>query len=126
MPKIPLLDPEAEEVVRRLRRIGGQVQGLQRMIPEGRDCADVAQQVAAARAALDRVAIDLIAAGLENSVRMDVDGKSQAKPDLDRLRRAFLMLRYPRLMAQPAAKFLRVVENFDQVLRMGLDRLRFA
>jgi DNA-binding FrmR family transcriptional regulator len=90
---VRLLEPEAEGIVRRLRRVEGQVQGLQRMIAEGRDCAEVAQQVAAARAALDRVAIDVISAGLEKCMRMDVEGKTQAKPGMDRLRRAFLMLR---------------------------------
>ena len=84
---------QLDEILRRLRRVEGQVQGLQRMLTEGRDCADVAQQVAAARAALDRVAIDIIAAGMEKCVRMDLQGRPQARPNMDRLRRAFLMLR---------------------------------
>jgi DNA-binding FrmR family transcriptional regulator len=90
---LKLREPEVEEIVRRLRRVEGQVQGLQRMLAESRDCADVAQQVAAARAALDRVAIDLIAAGMEKCVKMDVEGKPQARANMDRLRKAFLMLR---------------------------------
>jgi DNA-binding FrmR family transcriptional regulator len=90
---VRLLEPEAEEILRRLRRVEGQIQGLQRMLTAGRDCADVAQQVAAARAALDRVAIDLIAAGMEKCVRMDAEGKPQGRASMDRLRRAFLMLR---------------------------------
>ena len=77
----------------RLRRVEGQVAGLQRMLAQGRDCADIAQQVAAARAALDRVAIDLIAAGLEQCVRMEAEGKPQAAGALAKLRQTFLMLR---------------------------------
>jgi DNA-binding FrmR family transcriptional regulator len=92
-PTLQLKDPEVDQIVRRLRRVEGQVQGLQRMLAEGRDCADVAQQVAAARAALDRVAIDLIAAGMEKCVRMDAAGKPQGRAGMDRLRRVFLMLR---------------------------------
>lgn len=92
-PTLQLKDPEVGQIVRRLRRVEGQVQGLQRMLAEGRDCADVAQQVAAARAALDRVAIDLIAAGMEKCVRMDAEGKPQGQAGMDRLRRVFLMLR---------------------------------
>jgi DNA-binding FrmR family transcriptional regulator len=92
-PALQLKDPEVEEILRRLRRVEGQVQGLQRMLTEGRDCADIAQQVAAARAALDRVAIDLIAAGMEKCVRMDAEGKPQARVNLDRLRKVFLMLK---------------------------------
>lgn len=77
----------------RMRRIEGQLRGLQRMLAEGRDCAEIAQQVAAARAALDRVAMDLIGAGLEQCVRMELDGKPQAQGTLRKLRRTFLMLR---------------------------------
>ncbi|MER3456077.1 MAG: cytoplasmic protein [candidate division GAL15 bacterium] len=77
----------------RLRRIEGQVRGLQRMLEEGRDCAEVAQQVAATRAALDRVAMDLIAAGLEQCVRLELAGKPQAQGALRKLQRSLLMLR---------------------------------
>ncbi|MDR5710164.1 MAG: metal-sensing transcriptional repressor [Armatimonadota bacterium] len=77
----------------RLRRIEGQVRGLQRMLEEGRDCTEVAQQVAAARAALDRVAMDLIAAGLEQCVRLELEGKPQAQRALRKLQRTLLMLR---------------------------------
>lgn len=77
----------------RIRRIEGQMRGLERMLVEGRDCAEIAQQVAAARAALDRVAMDLIGAGLEQCVRMELDGKPQAQGVLRRLQRTFLMLR---------------------------------
>jgi DNA-binding FrmR family transcriptional regulator len=92
-PALQIKEPEVDEIVRRLRRVEGQVQGLQRMLADGRDCADVAQQVAAARAALDRVAIDLIAAGMEKCVKMDIEGKPQARATMDRLRKVFLMLR---------------------------------
>lgn len=77
----------------RLRRIEGQVRGLQRMLEENRDCAEVAQQVAATRAALDRVAMDLIGAGLERCVRLELEGKPQAQGALRRLQRSLLMLR---------------------------------
>jgi CsoR family transcriptional regulator, copper-sensing transcriptional repressor len=44
----------------RLRKIEGQVRGLQRMIAEDRYCIDVVHQVAAARAALESVALGLV------------------------------------------------------------------
>ncbi len=51
------LDKAVEAAIQtRLRRIEGQIAGLQRMLATGRDCSDITQQVAAARAALDRVA----------------------------------------------------------------------
>jgi DNA-binding FrmR family transcriptional regulator len=77
----------------RLKRIEGQVRGLQRMLEEGRDCAEVAQQVAATRAALNRVAMDLVAAGLEQCVRLELQGKPQAEAALRKLQKTLLMLR---------------------------------
>ena len=94
MPATLRLDKEVATAVQaRLRRIEGQVAGLQRMIEGGRDCSEIAQQVAAARAALDRVAIDLISTGLEQCVRMELDGRPQASDALRKLKRTFLMLR---------------------------------
>jgi DNA-binding FrmR family transcriptional regulator len=88
------LDRGVETAIqRRLRRIEGQIAGLQRMLDTGRDCSEIAQQVAAARAALDRVAIDLVAAGLERCIRMELDGTPQAAAALDKLRKTFLMLK---------------------------------
>ncbi|MCU0491343.1 MAG: metal-sensitive transcriptional regulator [Chloroflexaceae bacterium] len=44
-----------DDVLQRLRRIEGQVRGVQRMVEEGRDCRDIVNQVAAMRAALTSV-----------------------------------------------------------------------
>ena len=44
----------------RLKKIEGQVRGLQRMIEEDRYCVDVLDQVAAVRAALNRVGLALL------------------------------------------------------------------
>ena len=54
---IPLASPPLsgtdEKVLKRLRRIEGQVRGLQRMIEEGRDCHDILIQFSGVRSALD-------------------------------------------------------------------------
>ena len=44
-----------EEVLKRLRRIEGQIKGIQKMIDEDKQCVDVLTQVAAARAAINKV-----------------------------------------------------------------------
>lgn len=41
-----------DDVLLRLRRIEGQVRGVQRMVEEGRDCRDIVNQIAAIKAAL--------------------------------------------------------------------------
>jgi len=90
----PQLDRSVTEAaVRRLRRVEGQVKGVQRMLEEERDCAEIIQQIAAARAALDRVAVDLISTGLEQCLRLQLRGKSAAKNTLLKLQKTFLMLR---------------------------------
>lgn len=48
---------EVEDIVMRLRRIEGQVRGVQRMIEERRDCEEIITQLIAVRAALDKVGL---------------------------------------------------------------------
>ncbi len=48
---------KTEEITNRLKRIEGQVRGLQRMVAEQRDCEAILTQLMAARAALDRVGL---------------------------------------------------------------------
>ncbi len=49
-----------EAVLKRLRRIEGQVRGVERMVEADRYCIDVVTQVTAIQAALDRVALELL------------------------------------------------------------------
>lgn len=50
------LDPLRRTVLERLRRIEGQVRGLQRMVLEGRECTEILPQMAAVLAATKRAA----------------------------------------------------------------------
>ena len=56
----PGYSDDKELVLKRLRRIEGQVRGLQRMIEDERYCIDILEQVAAATRALQSVAILLL------------------------------------------------------------------
>ena len=49
-----------EQLGNRLRRIEGQVRGIQRMVDEDRYCIDVVTQISAVQAALDKVALGLL------------------------------------------------------------------
>lgn len=57
-----------EEVIddlrKRLRRIAGQVQGVERMLEEGRECRDIVTQLSAANRALEQTGFRLVSAGL--------------------------------------------------------------
>lgn len=55
-----LNEREKANVKKRLRRTGGQINGIEKMIDEGRYCVDVLQQIMAARAALNQVALIMI------------------------------------------------------------------
>lgn len=52
----------------RLRRIEGQVRGIQKMVEEDRYCIDVLTQVSAVKAALESVALQLLASHTESCV----------------------------------------------------------
>jgi DNA-binding FrmR family transcriptional regulator len=57
-----------DDVQRRLRRIEGQVRGLQRMVDEDAYCIDVLTQVSAATKALQAVALELLDGHLSSCV----------------------------------------------------------
>jgi len=52
--------PNKEDYLRRLRRIEGQVRGLQKMVDEDKYCIDILTQVSAATKALQSVALGLM------------------------------------------------------------------
>ena len=52
----------------RLRRIEGQVQGLQRMLDSGRECEEVLTQIMAVRSSLDQVGLLLMERHIEECV----------------------------------------------------------
>lgn len=66
-------------LVRRLRRIGGQVRGIERMIERREYCIDILQQTAALRAAVDSVALLILEDHVQGCVRTAVE-----KGDSDR------------------------------------------
>jgi CsoR family transcriptional regulator, copper-sensing transcriptional repressor len=49
-----------EQLLNRLRRIEGQVGGIERMVEDDRYCIDVLTQISAVQAALDKVALGLL------------------------------------------------------------------
>ena len=49
-----------DQLLKRLRRVEGQVRGVEKMVEDDRYCIDVLTQIAAAHAALDKVALGLL------------------------------------------------------------------
>jgi CsoR family transcriptional regulator, copper-sensing transcriptional repressor len=59
-PQQPGYMANREQVKNRLRRIAGQVGGIERMVDEERYCIDILTQISAAQAAIDKVALALL------------------------------------------------------------------
>ena len=70
----PGYSDDKEAVLRRLRRVEGQIRGLQRMVDEDAYCIDVLTQVSAATRALESVALELLGDHLAHCVRDAVTG----------------------------------------------------
>ena len=77
---LPAYSENKEAVHKRLRRIEGQLRGLQRMVEEDAYCIDVLTQISAATRALQGVALELLDAHLEHCVR---DAINAGGPDAD-------------------------------------------
>jgi DNA-binding FrmR family transcriptional regulator len=76
---------DVSAIQNRLRRIEGQVRGLQRMVDEDAYCIDVLTQVAAVRTALEQVAVGVLDTHVRTcvteAVSADRDGEGDAKLD---------------------------------------------
>jgi len=86
-----LKDEAREKVLTRLRKVAGQVTGIQRMVEEDRYCVDVLHQIAAVEGALDRIGHLVLASHVETCVVSAVEsGKpSERKQKLDELMEVF-------------------------------------
>jgi len=70
-----------DQLLARLRRIEGQVGGIQRMVTEDRYCIDVLTQISAVQAALDKVALGLLDDHAHHCVIGAEPGDRDAKTD---------------------------------------------
>jgi DNA-binding FrmR family transcriptional regulator len=59
-PAVPRIESEKEKLINRLKRVEGQVRGIQKMIEEDRYCIDVLVQLSAIQAALKKVGFNLM------------------------------------------------------------------
>ena len=89
---------DRETMLTRLRRIEGQVRGLQRMVGDGRECEDVLTQLMAVRSGLEQVSLLL----LDHHVRECL--LADAKVDPDRLEGLRQTLRLWARFGAPAAQ----------------------
>ena len=81
------VDPEIKGAnIRRLRRLEGQIRGLQKMVEEDRYCPDIMVQISAAQEALRTVGRELTRNHLRHCVTKSlIEDPDQAKPVFDEL-----------------------------------------
>ncbi|MGN6607375.1 MAG: metal-sensitive transcriptional regulator [Jatrophihabitans sp.] len=84
------LDPAGmTPVINRIKRARGQLDGVLRMLEQGRDCEDVVTQLAAVSRALDRAGFAIIATGLRQCL---ADGDGLDSMDAKKMEKLFLSL----------------------------------
>lgn len=72
-----VLDPaELRPVITRLKRARGQLDGVIRMLEEGRDCEEVVTQIAAVAKAVERAGFTTIATGMRQCLREEVEAEA--------------------------------------------------
>ncbi|HLI43889.1 MAG TPA: metal-sensitive transcriptional regulator [Acidimicrobiales bacterium] len=84
-------DEVIEDVRRRLHRVGGQVQAIERMLDEGRECREVVTQISAATKALEQVGFKIVASGLTYCLANPEDAAEEGY-SLDEVQRMFMKL----------------------------------
>jgi DNA-binding FrmR family transcriptional regulator len=74
---------DKDDYLKRLRRVEGQIRGLQRMVEDDTYCIDVLTQVAAATKALQSVAVGLLDEHVRHCVRNAVaDGQGEQADEM--------------------------------------------
>ena len=83
-----LPDEVVDDLRKRLRRAGGQVAAVERMLSEGRECRDIVTQLSAAINALEQAGFRLIASGLTYCIEHPEESAASGYP-LDEVQKMF-------------------------------------
>ena len=78
-----------QDLIMRLKRIEGQLRGIQSMIESDAECERVTQQLSAARRALDKAFYNVLACALQSEVGAGPTGKAAVN---DRVKQAAALL----------------------------------
>lgn len=80
-----------DDLLKRLRRVEGQIRGIQQMLLDGRECRDVVTQISAASKALDQAGFKLVASGLTYCLNNPEQAAEQGY-DIDDVQKMFMKL----------------------------------
>lgn len=79
-----LVDKEKSDLKQRLKKVSGQINGIDKMLDEGRYCVDILQQVLAARAALNKVGLLILESHAKSCVVTAIK-EDRAEQSIDEL-----------------------------------------
>ncbi len=77
------------DLIKRLRRIEGQVRGLQRMIEEDRSCQEIVFQVSAVKSAVVQVAMTILSYQLSSCVVQELARGSSPEQAMEKFAEVF-------------------------------------
>lgn len=81
-------DEIIDDLRKRLRRVEGQVRGIEAMLADGRDCREVVTQLSAATRAMEQVGFRLVASGLTYCIEHPEDAQASGY-NLDEVQKLF-------------------------------------
>jgi DNA-binding FrmR family transcriptional regulator len=88
---VELPDEVVDDLLKRLRRVEGQVRGIQAMLTDGRECREVVTQISAATKALEQAGFKVVASGL-TSCLSNPDQAALEGYDLEEVQKLFMKL----------------------------------
>ncbi|MFZ5825506.1 MAG: metal-sensitive transcriptional regulator [Bacillota bacterium] len=75
-----------------MRRLEGQMRGVQRLLDEGAECEEIVIQISAIRAGLSRVGVKLVSCQLGAQMAQEIQKGGSGKKSTDALMQSFLKL----------------------------------
>ena len=79
-----------KELIERMRKIEGQARGIQKMMEEGRECDEILNQLAAMRAAINKVGMRAIGCHLESSLEEELARGQDGHQSIEKVIETFL------------------------------------
>ena len=82
--KMASYEKDVEKITTRLKRIEGQMRGIQRMVADGKYCVDILTQISSVIAATEKVGLMILRDHIKGCVRDSMSGKD-ADQSIDEL-----------------------------------------
>lgn len=81
-----MVNPSAQnEVLNRLRNVKGHVAGIERMVEESQECGNILVQLAAVRAAIEKIGVYILENNAVECLMSDVNTKPEDKAKIEQI-----------------------------------------